>query len=188
MGKKSTSSERGMAVKIDLDQIRNLLAVVSQTDITELTIESGDEKITVKKAGTTQVVAANSGGNHVEVPSASTVPVLPKLAPVAATAAAAAPPPQPAAAGNNQEQSNNGLVPITSPMVGTFYSAPSPTSPAFVQVGDNISVGQTVCIIEAMKLMNDLPAEVSGKVVKILVENGTTVEFGQPLMMVDPRG
>jgi acetyl-CoA carboxylase biotin carboxyl carrier protein len=79
------------------------------------------------------------------------------------------------------------LVAITAPMVGTFYRASSPTTPPYVEVGDQISVGQTVCIIEAMKLMNDLPSEVAGKVVKLCAENGSTVEFGQQLFLVDPR-
>ena len=83
---------------------------------------------------------------------------------------------------------NNGLVPVASPMVGTFYRSSSPSAPPFVEVGDTIAVGQTVCIIEAMKLMNDLPAEVAGRIVKVCVENGTTVEYGQPLFMVNPRG
>lgn len=73
-------------------------------------------------------------------------------------------------------------------MVGTFYRAGSPTSNPFVNVGDHISVGQTVCIIEAMKLMNDMPSEVSGKIVKVCVDNGTTVEYGQQLFLVDPKG
>lgn len=73
-------------------------------------------------------------------------------------------------------------------MVGTFYRAPSPDSPPYINIGDHVREGQTVCIIEAMKLMNDMPSEVSGKVVKILVDNGTTVEYGQALFLVDPKG
>ena len=86
-----------------------------------------------------------------------------------------------------EDELGNGAVPFTSPMVGTFYRSPSPAVPAFVKVGDYITVGQTVCIIEAMKLMNDMPAEVAGKVLRICVENGTTVEYGQQLFLVDPR-
>lgn len=167
-------------MKIDLEQIRSLLSVVGQTDITELTIESGDEKITVKKSG------------QVFVQSAPTAPRVEMAVPVAAVQTAA---PAPSVAqpkeDNNHASSaaeSNGLLPITSPMVGTFYRAPGPTASPFVNVGDRVNVGQTVCIIEAMKLMNDLPSEVAGKVVKVLVENGTTVEFGQTLFLVDPKG
>jgi len=168
-------------VKIDLEQIRSLLSVVSQTDITELTIESGDEKITVKKANSV-TVAGHVLPAQLEVATAAAVPV--------ATRTAAALPEAPKSANNGavEEPEKNGLLSITSPMVGTFYRAPAPTSPSFVDLGDHVNVGQTVCIIEAMKLMNDLPSEVAGKIVKILVENGTTVEFGQPLFLVDPKG
>lgn len=167
-------------MKIDLDQIRSLLAVVSQTDVTELTIESGDEKITVKKANSVMVAG------HVPTAVELTAPV---PVPVAARASAQAPEaPKTVNNGAADEPEKSGMLSITSPMVGTFYRAPSPTAPSFVNVGDRVSVGQTVCIIEAMKLMNDLPSEVAGKIVKILVENGTTVEFGQPLFLVDPKG
>jgi acetyl-CoA carboxylase biotin carboxyl carrier protein len=167
-------------VKIDLDQIRSLLSVVGQTDITELTIESGDEKITVKKGGA--VAVSQSVPSHIEI--AAPVPVAAHRQSSAPTEAA----PKSDNNGVSEPSSEAGLIAITSPMVGTFYSAPSPSSPAFVSAGDRVNVGQTVCIIEAMKLMNDLPSEVSGKVVKVLVENGTTVEFGQTLFLVDPKG
>ena len=167
-------------MKIDLDQIRDLLNVVSQTDITELTIESGDQKITVKKG------SPNYLPTTIEVGSAQTLPVatLPAMKP--APVAEAVRPPEPKV--EAKVESNGNLIAIASPMVGTFYRSPTPSSPPFVDVGDRVSVGQTVCIIEAMKLMNDLPAEVSGKVVRVCVENGTTVEYGQALFMVDPNG
>jgi acetyl-CoA carboxylase biotin carboxyl carrier protein len=172
-------------VKIDLEQIRSLLSVVSQTDITELTIESGDEKITVKKANSVTVAG------HV-LPAQLEVAAAQPLGVPVATRAAAPLSEAPKASGSNngavEEPEKNGLLSITSPMVGTFYRAPAPTAPSFVDIGDRVNVGQTVCIIEAMKLMNDLPSEVAGKIVKILVENGTTVEFGQPLFLVDPKG
>jgi acetyl-CoA carboxylase biotin carboxyl carrier protein len=173
-------------VKIDLEQIRELLTVVSSTDVTELTIEFGDQKITVKKA---PAVVAPAESKPIVVKTEHLAPVapLPKLsqpAPPPEAPTADAPPPPPA----STENGNGNYVEITSPMVGTFYRSPSPDSPPFVQVGDRVSVGQTVCIIEAMKLMNDMPAEVGGKVVKILVENGTTIEYGQPLFLVDPKG
>jgi len=165
-------------VNIDLDQIRSLLAIVGSTDITELTIESGDDRVTVKKAASNQTIVA-------EVPAAANAPAFrsvpemsfePKQLEDSKTQAAEAP------------ASTNGLVPVTSPMVGTFYRATSPTATPFVNVGDHINVGQTVCIIEAMKLMNDMPSEVSGKIVKVCVDNGTTVEYGQQLFLVDPKG
>ena len=164
-------------MKIDLDQIRDLLSVFSQTDITELTIESGEEKITLKKGGAPVMHLPTT----IEVPGNHQQP--------AQKVQTAAPEPVKAAEAKAEDKgSTNGYVAITSPMVGTFYSASSPTSPPFLSVGDRVSVGQTVCIIEAMKLMNDLPAEISGKVVKVLVDNGTTVEFGQQLFLVDPAG
>jgi acetyl-CoA carboxylase biotin carboxyl carrier protein len=174
-------------VKIDLQQIKELLGIVSATDVTELTIEFGDQKITVKKTPTQALT-------HIEVP----------VAPARAQAAAAvhhevvprpaAPPPTPEptvkAEGSaaSEDNGNANTVAITSPMVGTYYGAPSPSAPVFVKIGDKIAVGQTVCIIEAMKLMNDLPSEVSGKIVKVCVDSGTTVEYGQTLFLVDPKG
>jgi acetyl-CoA carboxylase biotin carboxyl carrier protein len=167
-------------VNIDLEQIRSLLAVVSSTDITELTIEFGEHRITIKKGAGVQTISA-------EVPAV-------------ATQAAAVKTVQPLSFEPKQDvqpdkelvqevaPSANGLVPVTSPMVGTFYRAGSPTATPFVNVGDHIAVGQTVCIIEAMKLMNDMPSEVSGKIVKVCVDNGTTVEYGQQLFLVDPKG
>lgn len=169
-------------MKIDLEQIRELLTVVSSTDVTELTIEFGDQKITVKKS---PPIVASADSKPIVVKTEHLAPVapLPKLSMPAPEPKADEAPAPPA-----HEGSNNGFVEITSPMVGTFYRSPSPDAPPFVQIGDRVTIGQTVCIIEAMKLMNDMPAEVSGKVVKILVENGTTVEYGQPLFLVDPKG
>ncbi len=162
-------------MKIDLDQVRELLAVVSQTDITELSIESGDQKITIKKPVAGQVAVATT---HV-VAGANPLTNMPALTTTAVKE------PETANGANN---GSNGWVAINSPMVGTFYRSPSPTASPFVDIGDVISVGQTICIIEAMKLMNDLPAEISGRIVKICAENGTTVEYGQPLFMIDPNG
>ncbi len=172
-------------MKIDLQQIKELLGIVSSTDVTEFTIEFGDQRITVKK----------------DRPALSTSIEIPTQAPVRQTVAvAAAPAPEPvrpaaepaAKPEPSVNHDDNGTpantVAITSPMVGTFYGQPSPTAAPFVKMGDRIAVGQTICIIEAMKLMNDLPAEVAGKIVKICVDNGTTVEYGQTLYLVDPKG
>lgn len=168
-------------MKIDLNQIRELLSVVSQTDITELTLEFGDQKITIKKnavqiapASIMAETPANAAATHSPQKQISFEPK--EVAPT--------PPPK----AEEPVSANNGFVAVTSPMVGTFYRAGSPTAAPFVDVGDRISIGQTVCIIEAMKLMNDMPAEVSGKIVKVCVDNGTTVEYGQTLFLVDPKG
>lgn len=187
---KTFDSEKS-AVKIDLQQIKELLGIVSSTDVTELTIEFGDQKITVKKE--------KQAPTTIEIPmSQMMAPARPAtthaehVAPQPVAAPAPAPAPvkaEPVASSNhNEDNGTANTVAITSPMVGTFYQSPSPTAAAFCKVGDRVSVGQTVCIIEAMKLMNDLPSEVSGKIVKICVENGTTVEYGQTLYLVDPKG
>lgn len=175
-------------MKIDLQQIKELLGIVSSTDVTELTIEFGDQRITVKKE---KALVAQT----FELPAAMTVPAAPRPAvavaaeaPKSANGSAADPVDKPKAEAPVEEAPAANTVAITSPMVGTFYGSPSPTAPAFVKVGDRIGVGQTVCIIEAMKLMNDLPSEVGGKIVKVCVENGTTVEYGQTLFLVDPKG
>lgn len=183
MTRVESAPRRQAAVKIDLDQIRELLGIVGKTDITELSIESGDQKITIRKSA-----AGGVGGLEVLVPQAQMV-AAPRVAVETAVPAA----PQPPAAKNGPVETKdaavkNGYLNITSPMVGTFYRASSPTASAFVNVGDHVNVGQTVCIIEAMKLMNDLPAEISGKVIKVCVENGSTVEYGEVLFVVDPNG
>lgn len=172
-------------MKIDLEQIRELLSVVSSTDVTELTIEFGDQRITVKKS---PPLALDAGPkpiatkSHIEMERVSAqAPAAVAVAPAPVQAAPVAPAPEP-------EKVSNGYIEITSPMVGTFYRSPSPDSPPYISVGDHVREGQTVCIIEAMKLMNDMPSEVTGKVIKILVDNGTTVEYGQPLFLVDPKG
>jgi len=168
-------------VNIDLEQIKLLLDMVSKTEVSELTIEIEDERITIKKPHPGQPCPPQPNAEaHGEHPSHADKPTHVFHAPAHAPAA---PSKEHKDGGGGQEH----LVAITAPMVGTFYRASSPTTPPFVEVGDKITVGQTVCIIEAMKLMNDLPSEVAGKVVKICAENGSTVEFGQQLYLVDPK-
>ncbi len=153
-------------MQLDHNQLRELIALLGESDIQELKLEGDDFRLELRRnlpASQPQVV--------MQAP-----PPAPAPAPVAAPSAA--PPAAPAVRGD--------LVEITAPMVATFYRAPSPGDPAFVELGSRINVGQTVCILEAMKLMNELESEVSGEVVEILVENGTPVEFGQVLMRVKP--
>ena len=162
-------------MSINFQELQDLLGAISQTDITEVILKNDDFELTVRKE--TGVVA---------VPQVVT-PVTSTVAEVSTDATASTPTtpsaaPEPAAT----TADNKKWVDITSPMVGTFYSAPAPDEDPFISVGDRINQGDTVCIIEAMKLMNEIEAEVSGQIMEILVENGEPVEFGQVLMKVDP--
>jgi len=169
-------------VKIDLEQIKVLLDMVSKTDVAELTIEVEGEKVTIRKPTTNTVVTA-----HLPEPNA-----VHALSTAIKESQIAQAPAANLSSGKNANTESSGiadnLVAITAPMVGTFYRASSPSASPYAEVGDKISVGQTVCIIEAMKLMNDLPSEVAGKVVKVCAENGATVEYGQQLFLIDPAG
>ena len=160
-------------MQLDHDQLHKLLALLGDSDIQELKLEGDDFRLEVRRnmPGAAPVAM-------IQAPAAMAMP--PAVAPVPAAAAtpSAPPPAAPAARGD--------LLEVTAPMVATFYRAPAPGEAPFVEVGSRISTGQTVCILEAMKLMNELEAEVSGEVVEILVENGTPVEFGQVLMRVKP--
>ncbi|MEM9264973.1 MAG: acetyl-CoA carboxylase biotin carboxyl carrier protein [Cyanobacteria bacterium P01_F01_bin.13] len=158
---------------LDFSELRQLVAALDQTDIAELTLKNPHFELTLRKAtAPSQAVVLTSE-------TAAVSPTTPTIAPPAATPpVAAAEPAAPPAA------SSSDLYEITSPMVGTFYRAPAPDESPFVETGDRIKVGQAVCIIEAMKLMNELEAEVSGEIVEILVQNAEPVEFGQPLMRV----
>jgi acetyl-CoA carboxylase biotin carboxyl carrier protein len=151
-------------VEFDLNQVRELLAILNQTDIEELSLKSSDFELTIRKGSSSILVQ----------------PSAPNLAPAAPITVASTPAASPAPAADKN------WVEVTSPMVGTFYRSPAPDEPSFVDVGDTIRKGQTICIIEAMKLMNELEAEVNGEVMEILVENGKPIEFGQPLMRVKP--
>jgi acetyl-CoA carboxylase biotin carboxyl carrier protein len=158
-------------VEFSLEQLRELVAMVNQTDITELTLESGDLRLNIRKSETRTGMIAAAPAPVVAAPVM--VPAVADSMPVSMPTIAEALP-------------SKKLLEITSPMVGTFYRAPSPDDPPFVESGDSIKKGQTVCIIEAMKLMNELEAEYSGKIVEILVENAQPVEYGQVLMRVEP--
>lgn len=174
---------------LDFNEIRQLLATIAQTDIAELTLKSDDFELVVRKAVSAHHPIAAPVAAVGLPSSAAALPqvVSPGVAEGAAvhevdTAVSRAVQP-PVAAPSPQDQR---LVDVTSPMVGTFYRAPAPGEAPFVEVGDRIRTNQTVCIIEAMKLMNEIEAEVSGQVVEILVQNGEPVEFGQSLMRVRP--
>jgi acetyl-CoA carboxylase biotin carboxyl carrier protein len=152
-----------VAAGFELGELRQLIRLVQRTGIGELEVSSGGRSVRI---------AATAPAGGVGTPIAAPVAVAPAPAP----AAAAPPPPAPAST----------LRTITSPMVGTFYRAPAPDADPFVEAGDLVEVGQTVCIIEAMKLMNEIEAEFKGRVVQVLVENAQPVEFGQKLYLVEP--
>lgn len=144
---------------MDLEKIEGLVKIIENSSLTEFTLKEGDLKITMSKLDHPPVVAAG-------------MPVAPQMA---------APAPEaPAAAAVEEEQE----LFITSPIVGTFYSAPAPDAPAFVKVGDQVKNGQTVCILEAMKLMNEIQAEYDCEIEAVLVSNEQKVEYGQPLFRV----
>lgn len=174
-------------MELDLNALRELLAVLNETEITELTLKSAEFELTVRKGSSLsdrapdrlsppQALAFDQESRA--VPPAP--PVRPTTAPAGALGSSAAPPPA------SPPQAESKWVAIKSPMVGTFYRAPAPNEPPFVEVGDRIRVGQTICIIEAMKLMNEIEAEVSGQVMEIVVSNGNPVEFDQILMRINP--
>ncbi len=152
-------------MKFETDYIEKLAKVLAETGLTEISLEDGEQAITLRK----DVVVTSA-------PQVVAAPVQ-AAAPAAAAPAVAAPVAEAAPAKKG--------TPITSPMVGTFYKAPSPDSEPFVSVGSTVAAGDVVCIVEAMKMMNEIEAEISGKVVEICVEDGQPVEFGQVLMYVE---
>ena len=180
---------------LDFNEIRQLLATIAQTDIAELTLKGDNFELTVRKAvGVSNQLLPDAGlvspGSIVNSGLTSTSPTASQVSSGAELETftsrvvdnsvmrlpVTTPPPI--------EQR---LVDVVSPMVGTFYRAPAPGEPSFAEVGDRIRVGQTICIIEAMKLMNEIEAEVSGQVMEILLQNGEPVEYGQPLIRIKPE-
>ena len=154
-------------MKYEIEYIEKIAKIVADNNLSEITLEDGEQAIVVRKES--NVIAAS---------------VAPATAPVVAPVAQA-----PASISIQKEEkaaaSASKGTPITSPMVGAFYAAPAPGAKPFVKVGDTVSAGQVVCIVEAMKLMNEIESEVSGKVVEICVEDGQSVEYGQVLMYVE---
>ena len=162
-------------MSINFQELRDLLGAISQSDITELILKNDDFELTVRKE--TGVVAV-SQAPAVSSQIVETSPLSPSTIPVTAPATPEAP--------STPVVDDKKWVDVTSPMVGTFYSAPAPDEDPFVSVGDRITKGDTVCIIEAMKLMNEIEGEVTGQIMEISVQNGEPVEFGQVLIRVNP--
>ncbi len=158
---------------MNLKELKELILFLKEEGITEFELERGDVKVRVKRGAET-VIAPMPDPRYYAVPSA------PPLAPDhAATTAAAPPPPKP--------EPEEELHMVRSPIVGTFYESPSPGSPPFVKAGDEVALGQVLCIVEAMKLMNEIESDVAGEVVKKLISNGQPIEYGQELFAIRPK-
>ncbi|MCB0497778.1 MAG: acetyl-CoA carboxylase biotin carboxyl carrier protein [Cyclobacteriaceae bacterium] len=156
-------------------EIRDLIDFIAETGLNEVNIETEELKLSVKRSADIQTQVVESVAPSVIQAAIPATPVAP------ATPAVAAPTQATPDAG-----AKSNYVEIKSPMIGTFYRSANPESPPFISVGDSVSAGQTVCIVEAMKLFNEIESEVSGTIVKVLVDNSTPVEYDQPLFLVDP--
>lgn len=154
---------------IDFKELSELLAAIAANNITELTLKNADFELTVSKG-------------HPQLTNGSISTTIADIS----TQVIALPAPESPSYLVESNAIDTKWVAVKSPMVGTFYRSPAPDEPAFASIGDRIRVGQTVCIIEAMKLMNEIEAEVVGQVMEVLVENGQPIEFGQPLMYINP--
>ncbi len=174
-------------------EIQDLIKFVAKAGVTEVEIEQKDFKITIKsempKKGKKAVDEPII--QQIQVPVATPVIQAPVASPAAPAASAPAAPAAPVPASEPEAPSassedNSNFIEVKSPMIGTFYRRPSPDKDPFKDVGDNIKEGDVVCVIEAMKLFNEIESEVSGKIVKFLVEDNTPVEYDQPLFLVDP--
>jgi len=162
---------------MDIKDLKSLIKMVTDTDITEFEMENADEKIVIRRGKSQEII-------HVAAPAAYAAPVAAPAPVVAAAPAAAAPAAAPAVEAAKPAVSDK-YETISSPIVGTFYRAPSPDSDPYVQVGTVVEKGQIFCIVEAMKLMNEIEAEFKCKIVEIIKENAQPVEFGDALFLVE---
>lgn len=158
-------------------ELKELIDFIAGSGLNEVNIETNEFKVNIKRDAEQHFVAA--------APTAMAAPTMaPVSAPVSSPVPAAAP--SAPASETSEPASNSKLVEIKAPMIGTFYRSANPESPSFVNVGDEVKAGQTVCIVEAMKLFNEIESEVSGKIVKVLVDDATPVEYDQPMFLVEP--
>jgi acetyl-CoA carboxylase biotin carboxyl carrier protein len=158
-------------------ELKELIEFLIEKDIAEFELERGDVKVRIKRAGEHTVVHSHGEPRFYAVPPAPGA--APELGAVPVVGAAPAPPAAPAV--------EEGLHMVKSPIVGTFYEAPSPGAPPFVKSGDSVEVGQVLCIVEAMKLLNEIESDVAGEIVKKLAVNGQPIEYGQDLFVIRPK-
>ena len=160
-------------------ELKELIEVLIEKDIAEFELERGDVKVRIKRAGEHTVVHSHGEPRFYAVPPAPGAAPDLGAVPVVVAAAAPAPPAAPAV--------EEGLHMVKSPIVGTFYEAPSPGAPPFVKPGDSVEVGQVLCIVEAMKLLNEIESDIAGEIVKKLAVNGQPIEYGQELFVIRPK-
>ncbi len=158
---------------MNIKEIKEMINLMNENNLTELEIEKEGLRVRLKKGSEGQVIVEQT-----QHKAPLSVPVMPEFHPVQPLAAAKETP--------RERASGKNLIEIKAPMVGTFYRAPSPESPPFIEINQNVEIGQVVCIVEAMKLMNEIKSEIRGKIVDILVNNAEPVEFGQALFLVEP--
>lgn len=164
-------------------ELKELIEFLIEKDIAEFELERGDVKVKVKRAGQAAAPA------HTETRFIAMHPAAPATPEIVSVPVPTAVPSAPAAAAKSEapKAADEGLQAVRSPIVGTFYGSPSPGSPPFVKVGDTVEVGQVMCIVEAMKLMNEIECDVAGEVVAVLVTNAQPIEYGQELFKIRPR-
>jgi len=168
---------------MDLKQIKELIDKVNETELAEIKISQGDFSLCIRSQSYLEAIKA--GKQTVSAP----VMQMPQAAAYQAPAPAAPASNNVAASGNDapaEEDDSVNLITVKAPMIGTFYRSPGPEKGPFIKVGDDIKIGDTICIIEAMKLFNEIEAEVSGKVIKILIEDASPVEYDQPILLIEP--
>jgi acetyl-CoA carboxylase biotin carboxyl carrier protein len=158
-------------------ELKELIEFLKEQDIAEFELERGDVKVRIKRS----LPSAPPETRYLAVPAAPTASAAMGIPPTA-TPAPHAPPPEPVKAAAEEDFHQ-----VRSPIVGTFYESPSPGSPPFIKLGDSVEVGQVLCIVEAMKLMNEIESDVAGEVVKKLVNNGQPIEYGQELFLIRPK-
>lgn len=167
---------------MDLKQIQNLIKFVAKSGASEVKLEMEDFKITIRTDSGKDKATVIQAIPGMGIPQAVAQQAMPQVGAQPQAPAV----PQPAGAPKAAEDENAKYITVKSPIIGTFYRKPSPDKPVFVEVGDSIKEGDVLCVIEAMKLFNEIESEVSGKIVKVLVDDSSPVEFDQPLFLVDP--
>jgi acetyl-CoA carboxylase biotin carboxyl carrier protein len=172
-------SKRSHRKRMNQKELKELIEFLIEKDIAEFELERGDVKVKIKRAGEHTVVHSHAEPRFFAVPPATTAPIEMVAAPPVA--------PPPTVAGTVAPAPEEGLHTVKSPIVGTFYEAPSPGAPPFVKAGDSVEVGQVLCIVEAMKLLNEIESDVAGEIVKKLATNGQPIEYGQELFVIRPK-